>query len=79
LQSIFFTTPPFLTLAKYFRLWYFDNMTNDNFYRPSSFSEMEVRATVALDNGDGGTRRACNNENCSKEYRHEGKCDDGRQ
>jgi len=41
---------------------------------PSSFPEMEIRATVALDSGDGGTRRACNNENCSKDYHHEGPC-----
>lgn len=40
--------------------------------RPSSFPEMEVRATVAL---DGGTRRACNNENCSQDYQHQGQCD----
>jgi hypothetical protein len=40
----------------------------------SSFKEMEIRATVAL---DGDTRRACNNENCSKDYQHEGKCDGG--
>jgi hypothetical protein len=37
----------------------------------SSFAEMEVRATVAL---DGDTLRACNNESCSKDYQHEGEC-----
>jgi len=41
--------------------------------RPSTFPEMEVRATVALD----GTRRACNNENCLKDYGHAGLCDGG--
>ncbi len=48
-------------------------MAND---RGSSFSEMEARATVALDSGDGGTRRACNNENCSRDYLHKGLCSD---
>jgi hypothetical protein len=41
---------------------------------PSTFPEMEVKATVALDCGEGGTHRACNNEECSKDYMHEGNC-----
>lgn len=49
--------------------------TGQDSLRPSSFAEMEVRATVALDSGDGSTRRACNNENCSKDYGHSEPCD----
>lgn len=41
---------------------------------PISFSEMEIKGTVALDSGAGGTRRACNNENCLKDYGHKDQC-----
>jgi hypothetical protein len=33
--------------------------------QPSSFMEMEIKGTVAL---DGDTRRCCNNPDCSNDY-----------
>jgi len=36
--------------------------------------EAEAIATVLLDTGPDGTRRACNNPECEKDYRHEGEC-----
>jgi hypothetical protein len=42
--------------------------------KPSTPLELELRATVALDNGIGSTRRACNNEHCLKDYGHDGPC-----
>lgn len=35
----------------------------------------EAAASVALDSGAGGTRRCCNNPDCSKDYQHTEPCD----
>jgi len=36
--------------------------------------EAEAIATVLLDTGPDGTRRACNSPECEKDYQHEGEC-----
>jgi hypothetical protein len=36
--------------------------------------ESEAIATVLLDTGPDGTRRACNNPYCLKDYQHQGEC-----
>lgn len=41
----------------------------------ASSLEREAAASVALDTGDYGTRRACNNPDCSQDYGHGDPCD----
>lgn len=36
--------------------------------------QQDARSNVLLDTGPDGTRRACNNEYCLKDYGHEGEC-----